>query len=407
MDLTRLKIDKLKNVLKNEGGIIPNKGSGPKGKVTKEDLIKAIILQRPKYRDYMTYLAPDITRLLSINLSPKDIPALCQTNTNFRNQCLGTNFWINYLSRDNMTPGQTNDLFSDIMIEVALEGDIELYSYLWKKKLIINGSEIIKERKTLYDSYMAAVETGDKEIADYIYSLNPEWLEERLPNIDFYENREKLEIQKSLIDAIEGKKISKIANISSSVNKLLDSNEILNLLSLSSSFDSLKFYYNILFNTTRGLKLSEITYIFRRSMAHYNIPLVESLISRGFHKIENIGYNDSNYLDSSNPDSYILLKALYSHYPVEMDHIVAKNDYFFGNERMLMDYVENNNPSLEVLRKIMIKSLGTLSNDNYLKLFQKLINTHLDKDPKIINSLEREGRDFLLNSIMPIFSTSN
>lgn len=90
-----------------------------------------------------------------------------------------------------------------------------------------------------------------------------------------------------------------------------------------------------------------------------------------------------------------------------MDHIVAKNDYFFGNERMLMDYVENNNPSLEVLCKIMIKSLGTLSNDNYLKLFQKLINTHLDKDPKIINSLEREGRDFLLNSIMPIFSTSN
>ena len=411
MDLKKLKIDKLKNILKNEGGIVPDKGTGPKGKVTKEDIIKAINLQKPKYKDYMADIPPDITRLISNNLLPEDIPALCQTNKYFRNQCLGDNFWLNYFNKDNMTPGQINELFSDIMVEITLEGDIELFDYLWKKTLIINGSAIVKERKILYDSYMATIDTGDEEMSDYIYDLNPGWLYEKLPDGYFDEIYEKSQIKKLLIEAIEderksdydenhqktkkkslieileNERLTRIADLSSLATKLLSEDDIFYMLSFSPSYDSLKLYNNLL--GRRELNKEEIITILYIAMSHSNLSLIN------YAKWEhNVDLNDDlNFLQSPSPDSLDLVRTSIN------SATAYKIDYLFGNEQILMDYVKNYDDELE---KIMIHSLNTLSNDNYLKLFQKLIDNGINDKKEIIESLKGAGRDFLLEIILPI-----
>ena len=116
---------------------------------------------------------------------------------------------------------QSQEFFHDLLVTLASQGEINLFYYLWYAPL-----KIIKERRSLFDSYVAALQNHRYKTTKFIWYLDQEWITKRDLWFDEYDRPINLfglmKLKYKLIEAIE--EIS-LDNFRQLINERRDLNE--------------------------------------------------------------------------------------------------------------------------------------------------------------------------------------
>jgi hypothetical protein len=375
-NLNQLDVPKLKKLIADEGASIPKTGSGVRGNVLKKDLIATIIANRTKRQnfaplsqpDYLSDLPLEMRLLIASGIDPMNISNLCRTNRQFNRYCNEASFWSYYLTKS--TIAESQDFLHSLFIELAKQGDINLFEYLQNIPLVVNRTKLVKERKSIFESYLAALRAGNELTADFIWKFDPEWIQirtasevgeeaEEFPNIDY---RKEFELKLRYIDLVKNKNIKQLKSLYKSE---------------SSKFPSITFAWDYIlsYSPDFNVLLAAIDAI------DYAPPVNDIYKDIIDHAIEN---GNSNLVDESEKifgDKYSRLYRYYLRSPhPEGDRLAFKhqnnkeithNDAFaigyrFNNRDILLKYI-NKHPKDKNM--VLINSFRALSEDELINLF--------------------------------------
>jgi hypothetical protein len=59
-------------------------------------------------------------------------------------------------------------------------GDINIFSFIWKNDIIVRNFTLIKERRTILAAYYTAIQSNEMVIADYLWNLTSKWMKPRV-----------------------------------------------------------------------------------------------------------------------------------------------------------------------------------------------------------------------------------
>lgn len=107
----------------------------------------------------MEGLVSDNLYEILLETEPEYVLNWCETNKRFNKLCNDPNFWNVYIYSD-------KDRFHRLMINLAERGMERLFMRLWYEDL-----NVIKERRTLKESFISAIENGYDKLADKIWNI--------------------------------------------------------------------------------------------------------------------------------------------------------------------------------------------------------------------------------------------
>ncbi len=128
--------------------------------------------------DHLSNIPSELTSLIATHTHPSKIPKLCRASKSILNQCKTPQFWSYYLHEHNLSTSQQK--LHELFVELARQGDMEFFSYIWNTDIIINRQVLIKERRSLWESYIVALDVGKLKTAKYIYDINYKWINKRV-----------------------------------------------------------------------------------------------------------------------------------------------------------------------------------------------------------------------------------
>ncbi len=115
----------------------------------------------------------EMFREILVRVPIDKISGWCRSKKFFMGLCRNKYFWQDYIAGD-------QERLHQLLVELARQGDFNLFSWLWKTPICISlecKTQLIKERRSLLDGFNAAYNGGygDELVADKIWNIEPEF----------------------------------------------------------------------------------------------------------------------------------------------------------------------------------------------------------------------------------------
>ncbi len=347
-------------------------------------------------------LPSELRDVISSNVPISQIPKVCRSSKSIRERCKTGNFWAYYLSSNNIAESQQN--LHELLVELAKQGDIELFAYIWNTDIIINRFKLIKEHRSLWEGFVMALTYRKKKTMEFIQELDYEWINKRAAKevglrvgkkINYIE---RFILKEKLIDLI--------------VNKNFD--ELIKTYKIIPRFIfSLENYADILSHSTSFQVLEKAARIFHHRLEEHTIAFEHLLkaIARNnnvalFDELEDIYGNSINdfrvyFLESDSlvGDRLALKYKSYDSINTADYDIINR----FGNGELAYNFVKN---YPELTNSVLFTSFDCIpDNDIVLLLKDKCVNK---KKKEIWKKLANKiGRDYLVYLIDNVIATCN
>lgn len=358
-------------------------------KISKKDIIDEIYRLRSLKYPYLDNIPTEIQFLISNRISLKYVANLSKINVNYQRHFNTSLFWNFYLSRKTLDKSQ--QLFHNLLVTLASQGEISLFNYLWSAPLIV-----IKERRSLFDSYISALKGHHYNTAKFIWSLGGEWINKRAARdlrLEYYEDGSNdlsglIKINYQLMEAVDANSLKKFRKLIPRAEDLVNFEEI---LCRSKTVNFVRKAEKLLGSVNHEE-------IINLAVQFGNVDLVCDFEKFYGNKYE---YLYLYYLQSSHPRGDVLSSSI----PFRKDDGQAIG-YRFGNRKILFEYLKIFKAQT---KDVMINSYETLKSNEVIKFFPNGEYLEEYESQEWLEELELVGYDFLKKRVIseiPLSETS-
>ncbi len=350
-----------------------------------------------KFKDALLDLPSELIDIISQKMPIEKISATCRLNKSFKYQCKTADFWSQYLFSNSIATSQEH--LHKLLVELARQGDLELFQYIWKTPIVISGIQLMKENRSLWDGFVAANAHKKNRTCDYIISLDYNWINKLAAikldhNIQYNKHTNYIEdfrIKENIIEAVISENLHPVSNLFIRFREYLFSHDtIADMLSYS---PSLKFLRKV----TRVINfklLNMIDIIGFWAAINGNDDLFDELEQEyNFDKDHTIRLQflaSSSIFGDLNATKY------------RVDHNITTDDYKkmlprgFGNKDIAIKFIKLN-PQYKI--NVIYSSYRAFNDDTIIKMLGDPCNNHFNKVNKFISSAKLYGRDYLAHYI--------
>ncbi len=194
----------------------------------------------------MHNLPSELRDIINKNVPLHEIPKVCRSSKTIRDYCKTSDFWAHYLWSTNIAKSQQK--LHELLVELAKQGDIELFDYIWNTNIIIDRFSLIKEHRSLWEGFVMTLTYRKKRTAKFIEELDRDWINERAAKevgARFVHNKdinyiEAFKLKENLIDLVVNEDFDGLVNLYKTIPNEIYTHEVTaDILSHAPSLKSL------------------------------------------------------------------------------------------------------------------------------------------------------------------------